>query len=269
MTKLTGKTIWITGASSGIGEALVYQLAERQNKLILSARREAELERVRNNCPEKTHPNIIIVPLDLADPDGLEEIAAWAIIDHGPVDVLVNNGGISQRSLALDTKFEVDKRILNVNFLSSVKLAKMVLPGMIKQNGGHFLLTSSLVGKFGTPFRTSYSASKHALHGYFDALAAEVWEHNINVTLFCGGYIKTNVSRNAVTGDGSPQNKMDENQANGKSAEAAAAAMISAVERNKREVYFGGKEVMGIYIKRYIPSLLYRIVNKMKIKQVD
>ena len=140
---------------------------------------------------------------------------------------------------------------------------------MIKRNSGHILLTSSLVGKFGTPLRSSYSASKHALHGFFEALGAEVWENNIFITLFCGGYIKTNVSINAVTADGSAQNKMDENQANGKPAADAAIAMIKAVEGNKREVYFGGKEVMGVYIKRFIPSLFAKMVRKMKINQVD
>ncbi|MCK5105844.1 MAG: SDR family NAD(P)-dependent oxidoreductase, partial [Cyclobacteriaceae bacterium] len=129
------------------------------------------------------------------------------------------------------------------------------------------LITSSLVGKFGTPFRSAYAASKHALHGFFEALAAEVWENNIYVTIFCGGYIKTNISLNAITGDGSVNNMMDENQAKGKTAEEAARAMISAVEGNKREVYFGGKEVMGLYLKRFVPSLFARVVRKMKIKQ--
>jgi short-subunit dehydrogenase len=136
---------------------------------------------------------------------------------------------------------------------------------MIKNNGGHILITSSLVGKFGTPFRSTYAASKHALHGFFEALAAEVWENNIFITLFCGGYIKTNISLNAVKGDGSAQNLMDENQAKGKSAEDAAKAMIKAVEQNKREVYFGGKEILGIYIKRFVPGLFAKVIRKMKI----
>lgn len=269
MTKLTNKTIWITGASSGIGEDLTYQLAAKGNRLIISARRKEELERVKSNCPKASQKDIHIIPLDLSDIDSLDAVAEKALKIHDGVDVLVNNGGISQRSLVVKTDFEVDQRIMNVNFLSAVKLTKAVLPGMIERNCGHILLTSSLVGKFGTPFRSTYSASKHALHGFFEALGAEVWENNIFITLFCGGYIKTNVSINAVTADGSTQNKMDENQANGKSAADAASTMIKAVEANKREVYFGGKEVMGVYIKRFIPSLLAKMVRKMKINQVD
>ena len=269
MTKLSDKTIWITGASSGIGEQLSYQLAGKGNRLILSSRRKEELARVKKNCPPSAQMDIHIVPLDLADPNSLDKAAESALSIYGSVDVLVNNGGISQRSLAVETRFEVDQRILNVNFLSAVKLTKLVLPGMIKNNDGHIVVTSSLVGKFGTPFRSSYAASKHALHGFFDALRAEVWENNIFVTLFCGGYIKTNISMNAVKGDGSPQNKMDENQAKGKSAADATRAMIKAIESNKQEVYFGGKEIMGVYLKRFFPSLLYRVVRKMKINQVE
>ncbi len=267
MTKLSDKTIWITGASSGIGEQLTYQLASKGNRLILSARREAELERVKSNCPESAQKNIHVLPLDLSDLDSLDNAAAKALKIHGNIDVLVNNGGISQRSLVSETSFEVDQRLINVNFLSAVKLTKLVLPSMIQKNGGHILVTSSLTGKFGTPFRSSYAASKHALHGFFEALNAEVWDKNIYTTIFCGGYIKTDISINAVTGDGSAQNKMDANQAKGKTAASAAAIMIKAVERNKREVYFGGKEVMGVYLKRLFPGLLAKMLRKMKINE--
>lgn len=263
MTKLTDKTIWITGASSGIGEELTYQLANKGNRLIISARREKELERVKSNCPDSAQKDIHIVVLDLSDLESLDVAAKKALNSHGDIDVLINNGGISQRSLVAETDFEVDKRLIKVNFLAAIKLTKSVLPGMMQKNGGHILITSSMVGKFGTPYRSSYSASKHALHGFFEALRAEVWESNIFVTLFCGGYIKTNISLNAVTAKGLPQNKMDENQAHGKSAKDAAKAMIKAVEANKREVYFGGKEVMGVYLKRFAPALLNRVIRKM------
>jgi short-subunit dehydrogenase len=267
MTKLSDKVIWITGASSGIGEQLVYQLAPKNNKIIISARRKEELERVKSNCPEEIQPNIHIVPLDLSDLGSLDPVADEALKIHGHIDVLFNNGGISQRSMVKDTLFEIDQRLMNVNFLSTVKLTKKVLPGMIRNSLGHIVLTSSLVGKFGTPFRSSYSASKHALHGFYEALAAESWENNVFVTLFCGGYIKTNISYNAVTGDGGKHNQLDDNQAKGKTAMQAAQAMIKAVEKNKPEIHYGGNEVMGIYLKRFFPSFLRRIVRKMKIKE--
>jgi short-subunit dehydrogenase len=269
MTKLSNKVIWVTGASSGIGEQLVYQLVEMKNKVIISARRKAELERVKASCPIESQENIYVLPLDLFDLDSLDTIADQALKLYGKVDVLFNNGGISQRSMAKDTLFEVDQRLINVNFLSTVKLTKKVLPGMIKNDSGHIVLTSSLVGKFGTPFRSSYAASKHALHGFYEALAAESWENNIFVTLFCGGYIKTNISYNAITGDGKSHDQLDDNQAKGKSAKEAATAMIKAVEANKQEVYFGGKEVMGVYIKRFFPAIFRKIVKKMQIKEAE
>ena len=267
MTKLKNKTIWITGASAGIGEQLTYQLAERGNNLILSARRKEALEAVKSNCTEASKKNIHILPLDLSKLESLDKIADEALHIYGDIDVLINNGGISQRSLVTETSFEVDQMLMNVNYLSAVKLTKKVLPNMIKNKRGHILITSSLVGKFGTPLRSSYSASKHALHGFFEAFAAEVWEKNIFVTIFCGGYIKTNISLNAITGDGSAHKQMDENQAGGKTATEAASAMIKAVEANKRELYFGGKEVMGVYLKRFVPSLFFKVVRKMKIIQ--
>lgn len=267
MTKLTNKIIWITGASSGIGEQLTYQLAERGNKLILSARRKEVLEKVKSNCAESSQKNIHVLPLDLANIESLDAAADAAIKIYGSIDVLINNGGISQRSLVNETSFDVDQRLMNVNYFSAVKLTKKVLPGMIENNSGHILVTSSLVGKFGTPFRSAYSASKHALHGFYEALTAEVWENNIFTTIFCGGYIKTNISLNAITGDGSAHNMMDQNQEGGKTAENAALAMIKAVEGNRREVYFGGKEVMGVYLKRFVPKLLAKVVRKMKINQ--
>ncbi len=267
MTKLTNKIIWITGASSGIGEQLAYQLARKRNNLILSARRKEVLEEVKANCDASVRENIHVLPLDLSNIESLDAAADAALSIYGKIDILINNGGISQRSLVNETSFEVDQHVMNVNYFSAIKLTKKVLPGMIKNNGGHILVTSSLVGKFGTPFRSAYAASKHALHGFFEALGAEVWENNIFITIFCGGYIQTKISLNAVTGDGSKYNMMDENQTKGKTAEEAAKAMIEAVEKNKKEIYFGGKEVMGVYLKRFVPSLLAKVVRKMKIKQ--
>ncbi len=174
MTKLSDKTIWITVASSGIGEALVYQLAEKGNRLILSSKRRNELERVKSYCDQEAQKNNHVLSLDLSDLSSLDRTAESAKKIYGSIEILVNYGGISQRSVAADTAFEMDQRIFNVNFLSAVKLTKLVLPDMIQRNSGHILVTSSLVGKFGTPFRSSNSASKHALHGFFEALATEI-----------------------------------------------------------------------------------------------
>ena len=268
MTKLRDKTVWITGASSGIGEELTYQLAEQGNTIIISSRRAEELERVKLNCSSQSKDRIYVVPMDLDQLGTIDDVAGKVLAKHD-VHVLINNAGVSQRSLAAETDFDVDERIMRINFLSAVKLTKLVLSGMLQRNQGHIAVTSSVVGKFGTPYRSTYAASKHALHGYFDALRAEVWSSNIKVTLFCGGYIKTNLSMNALRNDGSFHNRMDENQAKGKSVRNAAKAMIRAIERDRMEVNYGGKEVFGTYVKRFAPGLLFRAIRKMKINQVD
>jgi len=264
MTKLKNKVIWITGASSGIGEALAYELNKRGAKLILSARREEELKRVKSNC--KSPENVSVMIVDLAYTDTLEIAAQSAIAIYGHIDILVNNGGISQRSLAKETSLEVDKKLMNINYFGSIALTKALLPHFMERKSGHFVNVSSLVGKFGTPYRSGYAASKHALHGFFDSLRAELWKDNIVVTMICPGFIKTEVSINALTEKGEKSGEMDDAQANGMSAEKCARKIARAIVRKKREVYIGGKEVYGVYVKRFFPALFARIVKKAKVR---
>jgi dehydrogenase/reductase SDR family protein 7B len=259
---ITGKTIWITGASSGIGKALTLQLSEEAGKLILSSRRREALESVQAVC--KYPDRVQIEPLDLNDHAQLKERAPQIVAEHGPIDILINNGGISQRGLAVDTDWEVDERIMNINFLGAALLTKAVLPGMIQQKSGQLIVMSSLTGKIETPMRSAYCASKHALHGYFDAIRAENHKHGLTVTMICPGFIRTNISVNALTQDGSPQNKMDDNQEKGLSPQQAAAKMIRAIRKDKPELYLGGLEVLGVYLKRYVPGIWRRIIRNRK-----
>jgi short-subunit dehydrogenase len=141
-----------------------------------------------------------------------------------------------------------------------VALTKAVLPVMVKQKSGHIVVTSSLSGKLGSPMRSGYCASKHALHGFFDALRAEVFKDNIKVTMVCPGYIQTQISINAIGADGSQHGQMDTNQANGIPVEVCASKIVKAIKNNKSEIYIGGKEVLGVYLKRFFPRILERIV---------
>ena len=175
------KVIWITGASSGIGKSLALELSKQNTKLILSSRNEAALNAVKNEC--KTPENVVVLPLDLQDYNQMTSKVTKALSLFGTIDILFNNGGISQRSLAKDTLISVDKKIMDINYLGTVALTKALLPHFIEQNKGHFVVTTSIVGKVGTPLRSSYAASKHALHGFFDSLRAEVYNNNIDVTL--------------------------------------------------------------------------------------
>lgn len=258
----TNKVIWITGASSGIGKALAIELSKLSTKLILSSRNEKELTNVKNLC---ANPEAIkIVPLNLEKYNSLKEITEKTIALFGTIDVLVNNGGISQRSLAKNTSIAVDKRIMDINYLGTVALTKAILPHFIENNKGTIVVISSIVGKIGTPLRSSYAASKHALHGFFDSLRAEIYENSINITLVCPGFVQTNVSVNALTGDGSKQNKMDIATKNGLTPEYFVKKLIKAVEKEKQEVYIGGfKEKLAVFVKRFFPKLLSKMIRKI------
>lgn len=255
---------WITGASSGIGKSLAIKLAAQNSKLILSSRNKIALEEVKALC--KNSKDIFILPLDLEDYKEASVKVSEALSFFGGVDVLVNNGGLSQRSLVEETNIMVDKRLMDVNYLGTVALTKALLPHFIENKKGHFVVTTSIVGKIGTPLRSSYAATKHALHGFFDSLRAEVFKHGIKVTLVCPGFVQTNVSKNALIGDGSPQEIMDTATANGIHPDRFATLMIKAIKKQKEEVYIAGaKEKLGVYTKRFLPKLLSKMIRKISV----
>ncbi len=261
---LKNKVFWVTGASSGIGKSLALELASREAKLIISSRNKNALQEVKNQC--KAPEQVKVLALDLEAYEALAEKVTEAISFFGSIDVLVNNGGISQRSLAKDTNISVDKRLMDVNYLGTVALTKAVLPHFIKNKSGHYVVTTSIVGKIGTPLRSTYAATKHALHGFFDSLRAEHFKDHIKVTLICPGFVTTNVSKNALTGDGTPQNSMDKATANGIAPDRFAKLMLKAIEKKREEVYIAGaKEKLGVYMKRFFPSLLSRLIRKMSV----
>lgn len=262
MNFFKNKRIWITGASSGIGEALAREAAHLGAHLVLSARNEAELHRVATTCQGAA--SILVQPLDLTRHDEIPEIVAKTLKAVGKIDILINNGGISQRSLALETSLDVDKKMMDVNFFGTVALTKAVLPSMRMHQLGHIATVTSLMGKFGAPMRSSYAAAKHALHGFFDTLRAELGNEPIKITLICPGFVQTNISINALTGSGQKQGTMDNATAHGMSPEACAHGILKAIENGKNEAYLGGKEVLGVYLKRFWPAQLNRILKTAK-----
>ena len=269
MAKLDNKVVWITGASSGIGEALAYEMAKHGTRLILSARRKEELERVKGNCIPAGQANIHVLPFDLTKTETLKLATEAAIQVFGHIDILVNNGGISQRSFAKDTLIDVDKRIMDVNYFGAVALTKNILPHFLKRKSGHLVTVSSVTGIFGTPYRSGYAASKHALHGFFDSLRAELWKDvkdEITVTMICPGFIHTPITLSAVTGDGSPLGKMDDAQYKGKPADWCARKIIQAIEKRKNEVYIGGIETLGVRFKRLFPNWFARYIRSAKVR---
>ena len=257
------KVVWITGASSGIGEALVYRYHKAGARLIISSRNRDELFRVKTNC--KGAINIHVLSLDLEQTASLPQKASEAMRIFGKIDILINCGGISQRSLALETIAEAEEKIMRINFWGTVTLSKAVIPAMIQNGGGQVVCISSLVGKFGTRFRSAYAASKHALHGYFDSLRSEIYDKNISITMICPGFIKTNVSLNALAGDGKAQNTMDDSIEKGMPAAECAEKIFNAVRDKKEEVYIGGKEVKGILLKRFFPLRFSKFMRTAKV----
>lgn len=261
--ELKDKIIWITGASSGIGEALCYKLNEAGAKLIISSRSSEGLYQVKNKCP-KNKIDIHVLPLDLENISDLNEKGQSALNIFRRIDIIIHSGGVSQRSLAIDTTLDVAQKIMNINFWGTVALTQSILPSMISNQSGHIVIISSLVGKFGTKFRSAYAASKHALHGYFDSLRTEI-DPKISISIICPGFIKTNVTINALTANGTRQNTMDDAQANGMSADECASQIIKAIKSRKEEVYIGGKEKYAVLFKRFMPSVFLKIVRNAKV----
>lgn len=261
MTQIKGKVVWITGASSGIGEAMAVLAAQRGAKLVLSARRKVELERVRGRCADPQQ--VAVLPLDLSAFDAADA-ARLAQECFGSVDVLVNNAGISQRSLLKDTELEVYRRIMELDFFAPVALTRALLPAMRQRGGGHFVMIGSVASKLGVPLRSGYCAAKHALAGFTEAARAELWRDGVRFTLACPGFVRTEVSKNALEGSGAAHGVMDPGIERGIPAEDCAAQIWNAVERDREEVYIG-RESRAIHLKRLAPGLASFVLKRAKV----
>ncbi len=260
-TNFKDKVIWITGASSGIGEALAVEFAKKGARLILSARRIDELNRVA--LLTKLPPlDLLILPFDLKNTENATAFVAQIINKFGTIDCLINNGGYSQRGEAINTAIKIDRELMEVNYFAYVNLTKAVLPYMKNKKSGNIVVISSIAGKFGFYLRSGYSASKHALHGFFESLRLETEKFGIKTLIVCPGKIKTNISYHAVDATGKEHNKMDESHINAMSAEMCAIKIIKALTSNKEEVFIGGKELLMVKFKRFFPKLFSVLIRQ-------
>lgn len=265
MSFFKDKVVWVTGASSGIGEAIAITFAKQQAKLVLSARRVEELERVKQACG-LAEADVLILPLDVAEHEKAEAATAQVLQKFGRIDVLVNNAGLSHWSKIKDTKLEVIKHILNVNFLGGVALTKAVLPAMLQQKRGNIVVISSILGKIITPKQGAYNASKHALHGFYDTLRAENASDGLGVLLVCPGFVRTNVAVNSLDRDGKPINKNNSMIQNGLDPYYVADKVLAAVRNGKEEILLAGtKEKFGVWIKRFFPGIFSKFIAKNKL----
>lgn len=261
MSAFKDKVVWITGASSGIGEALVHAFAKEGAIIVLSARRVAELERVQREA-RLDQERSLLIPFDLGDTSKANFYVRQIIDTFGRVDILVNNGGQSQRGEAVETSEAIERQLMEVNYFSAVSLSKAVLPYMLKQQSGQLVVVSSIAGKFGFYLRSTYSAAKHALYGYFESLRLETEKKGVRTLMVCPGKVKTNVSFNARTANGARHNQMDESHQDALGAEACAAQIVRAITAHKEEVLIGGRELLAVKIKRFFPGLFGRIIRK-------
>jgi dehydrogenase/reductase SDR family protein 7B len=257
------KTVWITGASSGIGAELARLFASEGARVIISSHEAKELEGVRKDL-EPVSKDVHVVVFNLGNPKEVAETAQKVLEKFGRVDVLMNNGGISTRSKALETSLEIDRRIMEIDYFSGVILTKALLPKMIENAYGHIGVTSSISGKFGWPDRSAYAAAKHALFGFYKSLWAENKNKGIRVTIFSPGRVRTNISLHALDKDGKPQGTMDPGLDKGIAPAECARKMIKAMKRNRKDVLIGSTELVMVWIHKYCKPLYHKLVGKIE-----
>ena len=256
--------VWITGASSGIGEACAYRYAAQGACLILTSSSKEKLDAVAAECGRRGASGVSVLPYDLQDPEGLDLLVRQAWDSFKGIDILFCNAGVSQRTRVEDTSMEMVRKLMEINFFAPVAIAKGILPRMIAAGGGHIAVTTSIAGRFGFPLRCAYSASKHALNGFFETLRAENSDKGISVTLVCPGRVRTNISFNALDKGGEKHAVMDPGQDSGLSAGKAAKVIVRAIDRRRNEVLVGRGELVMVYIKRFFPDLCARLARRIK-----
>ena len=262
--RFEGKVVGITGASSGIGRALAFAFDRAGARLILSARDARSLEPVRAAC--RASDQVHLLPFDLAALDTIPQIAERALGLWGHVDYMVHNAGVALRDRMVDTPLRLDQQIMATNYFGPVALTKALLPSMLQRRSGCFVVVSSISGKYGVPQLSAYSASKHALHGCFECLRAEVHDHNIQVTIVIPGFVRTPIVQHALTGKGVPYGKTLPAYERGMDPDVCAARILRAVARHKEAALIGGYELSSLYLKRFFPSLLSVLVRNHPVR---
>jgi short-subunit dehydrogenase len=258
------KTWWVTGASSGIGAALAESFSAAGARLVLSGRNVAALKDVAGRCKTPAH----ILPFEATDfahiPAHVDAAWNWAAGQGGRIDGLVNNAGISQRSLAVDTVFEVYRKIVDVDLMAPIALTQALLPRMVKAGGGSIIAISSVAGIIGPPLRSAYAAAKHGLIGYHDAVRAETAHQGMKVLVVAPGSVRTNVSKNALDADAKTRGVSDKAIDNGMDPLVAAARILDALKAGERELILAeGMEAEIAKLRRANPDAAFDLMARM------
>ncbi|WCL49632.1 SDR family NAD(P)-dependent oxidoreductase [Leptospira sp. GIMC2001] len=251
------QTIWITGASSGIGKALAIRFLREGAYVILSGRKVNQL----TDVSEISKEHSLVLPFDTTDFDSLPDKVETAWNWRSGVDMLINNAGVSQRSFALDTKFEVYRQLIEIDYLAPVALTQLILPKMTARKKGHLAVVSSVAGKVGPPLRSGYSGAKHAIIGYFDCIRAELEEFfNIHVSTILPGSVRTNIAINSFAGDGSSRGKSDTNIENGMELDHAIDLIMDGLRNKRREINVSdGVELAAQNLRASDPEKLFKV----------
>jgi short-subunit dehydrogenase len=265
MNFFDGKNILITGATSGIGRALAESIASQGTTLLLVARNQAMLQEVKKSCESKG-AKVLVFNVDLSEMNEVNELATSIFSSVQHIDILINNAGISQRSLTTETIEAVDRQIMELNFFSPVKLTKLLWPLLVKSKHANIVNISSLIGTFGFPQRSAYAASKHAMEGFFESWMLENKEKHIHFTTIAPGRIFTNISFSALKSDGSPYQTLDEGQARGIRADVCAAKIIKAIKTDRRKMYILQQEHILLFFYRFFPSIFVYLIKKLGLK---
>lgn len=256
------KTVWVIGASSGIGESLIEQLSKENCNIILSARRETNLLKIQQKYLLK-ESNSLVLPLDISKVEQFDNSIQIATNKFKTIDILILNAGIAHKSLAEETIEEVDRKIMEVNFMGNILFTKKIIPIMKTQTCGTIAITSSILGKVGLPLVSTYCASKQAVTGYYESLRYEVEKYNINITILSPGFIKTDITKNSLTANGEVFNKDSIAQEKGMSSSKCAKKMVLAIKKGKRHKYIGGLETFIPTFSFFFPRIFYFIMKKM------
>lgn len=257
MLEFKGKTALITGGGSGIGEAMAYQYAQKGANVILTGRRIETLEKVQKKCMEYG-VKAWCKTVDVEKAESIDELAAWIRSEGHLLDFLLLNAGISQRALTLETDISVDRRLMEVNYFGGIYLVKS-LKDMFLERGVHIAVVSSVSGVFGFPVRSAYCASKHAIHGFYETIALEYPQ--IKTTIIIPGRIHTDVSKNALDGNGKATGIMDPGQANGYDVNRCARKAIRAIARCRHQKVIGGFDTIMVPFYKYVPWL-FRLIAR-------
>lgn len=257
MIVFKGRKVLITGGGTGIGEAMAYQYAMKGADVILTGRRLEPLEAVQKKCIA-LGVKAWCKTVDMEKPETIDELVSWIHSEGHKIDFLLLNAGISQRALTLETDISVDRRLMEVNYFGGIYLVK-ALKDMFLERGVHIAVVSSVSGVFGFPVRSAYCASKHAIHGFYETIALEYPQ--IKTTIIIPGRIHTDVSKNALDGNGKPTGIMDPGQANGYDVNKCAKVAIKAIARGKHEKVIGGFDTIMVPFYRYITPL-FRLIAR-------